>query len=196
MRYDDIINYWTYPNSDKHLPDKYLDKKPRSFLLVSLLRKHKVELHKSILELGCNVGRNLSFLYLSGYRNLGAVEIDIVTINRLRQAFPYLRNIPVWNCAIENFDYHRFESDVIFSMAVLQHIHPRVFEQVTRDILNNAKEFIVTIEDEDRVGNITWRRNYKNVFHIYPFRQVDVLQLGRRQGLPKTFVARVFRRMK
>jgi len=45
-----------------------------------------------ILEIGCNVGRNLNHLYENGFKQLTGIEISENAINALKRMYPlYIR---------------------------------------------------------------------------------------------------------
>jgi hypothetical protein len=80
----------------------------------------------SILEIGCNAGRNINHLWQSGYRNLQGMEISEHAVRRLRIEYPCLATIPVdIGPAEESIKKYPSKSiDVIFTMSVLEHLHP------------------------------------------------------------------------
>ncbi len=147
----------------------------------------------SIAELGCNVGRNLNQLRLSGYTNLWGVEINPRAVAEMRRAYPELArvariiNSPIED-AIRTFADRQF--DVVFSMAVLEHVHPSsnwVFSQIARVV----GKLLITIEDE---AGVSWRhvpRNYQSLFEPMGLRQVEVVNCSEVEGLGPDFNARV-----
>ena len=77
---EELHEYWEsrsdsedLPFDEGNLPENYLDPSERSEFLVDIMSKY-TEKSDAILELGCNVGRNLNFLYKNGYRNLHSIE--------------------------------------------------------------------------------------------------------------------------
>lgn len=44
--------------------------------------------HAAILDLGCNVGRHLDYLYRQGYRNLRGVDWSVTAIRDMAQRYP------------------------------------------------------------------------------------------------------------
>jgi 2-polyprenyl-3-methyl-5-hydroxy-6-metoxy-1,4-benzoquinol methylase len=147
-----------------------------------------------ILEIGCNVGRNLNALFLSGFRNLEGVEISESAVQLLNQSYPEMasrtriHNEPVEEI-ISKFGNGAF--DLVFTMAVLEHIHPDsawIFAEMAR--ITNA--FLVTVEDE---RGVSWRhfpRDYKKVFEPLRMRQIEAIDCREVDGLGSSFFARVF----
>lgn len=186
--------YWEKPQ-DGNAPHHYVEREQRSRFLLDLMAEH-VEKDAAILEIGCNVGRNLSFLQRDGYSNLTGIEISKNALEKLRENFPKLAesatliNKPVEE-AIREFDENNF--DVVFTMAVLEHIHEDsawIFEEIVRV----AGRYLIVIEDEQ---SYTWRhfpRNYRKVFEQHGARQIKEIDCGKTQesGMNAGFFARVF----
>lgn len=91
----------------------------------------------SILEIGCNIGRNLNHLWQTGYKNVGGMEISEHAVRRLRIEYPCLEMIPVDIGPAELSIQKRISSsvDVIFTMSVLEHLHPDcrfLFKEIAR----------------------------------------------------------------
>jgi SAM-dependent methyltransferase len=118
----------------------------RSETVINML-KPWITSEYSILEVGCNVGRNLNHLYMSGYEKLAGIEINHNAVQRLRRAYTQLKsaNVDV-GPAEEVLGHYRSSSfDVVFTMAVLEHIHPSsrtVFSQIARV----ARRYVLVIE--------------------------------------------------
>ena len=121
------------------------------------------------------MGRNLNYLFNAGYKKLGGVEISKEAIDLMKKTYPEMaEQIEIWNSPIEdvivNFKGNSF--DLIFTMAVLEHIHPDskfIFSEMVRI----TKKYLITIEDEK---GISWRhfpRNYKKIFEPLGMKQVE-----------------------
>jgi len=67
---DELYQYWKKPYDGYNLPQDYIGGNERSQFLVRLIRKY-VKTNAYILEIGCNVGRNLNYLFNAGYTKLG-----------------------------------------------------------------------------------------------------------------------------
>ena len=69
---DEILNYWRQPQDGHNLPTNYLNNPKahiRSQSLLKVLEKYASR-DARILEPGCNVGRNLNYLFKCGFTNL------------------------------------------------------------------------------------------------------------------------------
>lgn len=184
---DEIHDYWKDPSKlgNKNTPDKYVPGDERSWYLVTLLSM--ISPKERILELGCNVGRNLKVLYEHGLRNLTGVDISDIAISQTIAP----QGVTLVCASIENFlrSTHT-EYDVIFTMAVLEHIHPKS-EWIFREMVDRTR-FIITIEDE---RSSTWRhypRLYKSIFEPLGMKQVYEENCKHIPMLNPGFWARVF----
>jgi len=185
---EDQINYWVNPTPE-NLPYTYLEHNGRSDMLVDIV-KHKIALEtdRTILELGCNVGRNLSHLEMAGYTNLCGIDVNKKALDMVKS------NACLMHGPIEKVLPRILQPyGLVFTMAVLQHIPPEndaVFEHIAR----LGKYNLLTIEDERYSSNRHFPRNYKVVFEKLGLRQMR----GWRQlvGLNKTFVMRWFKEAK
>ena len=67
---EELHEYWKNPYDGINLPEDYLKvKDERTVFLTRLVEKY-VDHKASILEIGCNVGRNLNSLISSGFKHL------------------------------------------------------------------------------------------------------------------------------
>ena len=155
----------------------------RSQYLVELFHRF-VDKESSIFEIGCNVGRNLCYLYNAGYESLGGVEISETAHGIASSVFAgtdvYLLNSPIENTEIP-------EVDTIFTMAVLMHIHPdsqEIFEYIA-----SRTSRLILIEDEKSSGPRHHGRNYRKVFGEFGFKHV--FDDHRLPGLSHKYIARV-----
>lgn len=127
MKLDQIHNYWKNP-TENNLPERYINPKrgdTRTRMLYDLVTNHtEIDLTSSILELGCNVGRNLNFFFERGYDRLGGIEINEDAIRQMKDTYPNLHKIA--NVTISSLEMAlpmQPKSDLVFTMAMLEHIH-------------------------------------------------------------------------
>jgi SAM-dependent methyltransferase len=158
--------------------------------LVSLVKQY-VKPDASIVELGCNAGRNLYQLWQAGYQNLSGVEINSGALNLMKQKFPDM-NVKAYEGSIEDRIRALGEFDLVFTIAVLEHIHidsEWVFEEIAR----KAKRYLITIEGEEKIeSDLHFPRNYKSIFENLGMRQVYEMHLSDKVGVHARFRARVF----
>lgn len=196
---DELQNHWR--NSDKmhNHPSGYLQgsSSKRSEYLVSLVKQYvkpddaASSYSSSLLELGCNVGHNLNHLWNAGYHNLSGVEINPEALKLMKQNFPDMQVI-TYEGSIEDRIKELEQYDLIFTVAVLEHIHSDsewVFSEMARKI----KGYLITIEGEKKnESELHFPRNYKNIFEDLGMQQVYEEHLSQKDGLNTNFYARVF----
>lgn len=191
----ELHQYWSAPPDAGNKPESYLQKSEnaKSEFLVSLVQRY-VAPNASIMEIGCNAGRNLNFLFRAGFENLQAIEISERAIATFREAFPEvachvsIRNYPVEQ-AIPGYEDNSV--DLIFTMAVLEHIHNES-SGVFSDMVRVARRWIITIEDEMDVSDRHFPRNYRRVFEGLGMKQIEEMADMDQYGLPTGFITRVF----
>lgn len=188
--------YWKKPD-EVNAPSLYLSGRKRSAFLVQLLRKY-VPVDGSLLELGCNVGRNLNEAFEAGYRDLEGVEINEEAIEIMRQSYPEMAKVTTVHFGrIEDTLRAIMHKDCIFTMAVLVHIHPSS-DWVFAEIAKRAETLII-VEDEKAASWRHFARNYKELFEKLGMHQVeeivckDIPELITEKGI-QDYVARVFKR--
>jgi len=126
----------------------------------------QVKQSDSILELGSGPGANLHYLYDLGYINLLGIEINQMAIDEMKKAFPeFAKRCEIFVGSLEDLlpKFDTGSADIIFTMAVAQHIHP-ASNYLFREMVRVAKKYVCTIELE--VGNCSYifPRNYRRVF--------------------------------
>src|SRR5881392_2668528 len=141
-----IHDFWRNPDPT-NLPHLYLDGAIRSNFLVDIVKRH-VSPDNEILEIGCNVGRNLNWLLRAGFSRLTGVEINGTAVKLLRESFPRLAgtaciiNEPI-ETAIKQFPDGAFQC--VYTMAVLEHIHSES-EWIFADMARIAANVLIIIE--------------------------------------------------
>ncbi len=188
----ELHNYWLHPDADNE-PEGYLQPEERSEFLFEIVRAY-AEPDASVLEIGCNVGRNLAFLQDNGYSRLAGIEINPSALEILARRFPELKAAArIENAAVEIALPRLADSeyDLIFTMAVLEHLHPDsewVFGEIAR-----VGRTLLTIEDESSIHWRAFPRDYRRIFERLGMTQVEERSCAGVPGLGEPFVARVFR---
>jgi SAM-dependent methyltransferase len=150
----------------------------------------------SILEIGCNVGRNLAHFHDAGYRKLTGIEINGEALDVLRATYPEMAaSATLVNAPVEDAIRGLADGsiDIVFTMAVLEHLHPES-EWVFDEVVRVAGSTIVTVEDEHGVSRHHTPRDYRAVFEGRGLRQVAHESLGADAGFGTPFEARAFQR--
>ena len=154
---NEIHEYWKNPWDGFNLPHTYLDAKEQSRFLAEIIKRYTDDSAK-MLEIGCNVGRNLNYLFDDGYKKLSGIEISEEAVRVLKKSFPEMaRSIEIHNSPVERiitkFEDNKF--DIVFTMAVLEHIHSDS-EWIFPEIVRITKNFLITIEDENCIRMATF----------------------------------------
>jgi 2-polyprenyl-3-methyl-5-hydroxy-6-metoxy-1,4-benzoquinol methylase len=194
----EVHGYWRRPPDAGNFPTAYLEGSARSQWLVELARKHLGgDAHDAkVLEIGCNIGRNLEHFHRAGFRNLSAIEINEDAVKLLREHFPEMgRTAQIHVSPVEEIikTFGDNEFDLVYSMAVLEHVHTES-EWVFAEIARVAKRFVITIEDERDFSDRHFPRNYGKIFTALGLTQVESTECTELEGLGRGFFARVFRK--
>ena len=141
-----LHSFWQTPMPDGNIPKQYIapEVMERSQALLEMISNHSKDAR--ILEVGCNAGRNVAYLFNAGYKNIEAIEISPHAVDLLRETFPELEHVPIHLGAAEDalLQFPEGHFDLVFTMAVLEHIHPdsvEVFDNIAR-----VAKTILTIE--------------------------------------------------
>jgi SAM-dependent methyltransferase len=191
---DSLYSYWKDPKDIFNSPEGYLQGHERSEFLVNLVKPYLKDTNASILELGCNVGRNLQHLLDAGFSNLSGVEVNGNALMLMKEKFPKLASqAKIYHSTIEDWFIKNSSAkfDLIFVMAVLEHIHSDS-EWIFPEVSKMSEHLIVTIEDEETVTPRHFPRNYRYIFENYGMRHIKEINCVDIPGLNKNFYARVF----
>lgn len=176
-----VQTYWATRGArragDENHPLAYRKNLGWSLLLTEWLADARLPQAAPILELGCNIGRNLALLRRRGFTSLAAIEINGHALEAMRRLHPEtaerarLIHAPLEQ-ALPNLADGEFE--LVYSMAVLEHVHTDsdfIFEHIARV----TRRFVLTVEDEFGNGPRHFRRNYERVFTPLGMRQTRSL---------------------
>ena len=192
----ELHQYWMNPRDGSNLPSNYLQPaggERRSSFLCELIDSYTINKDNTILEIGCNVGRNLNYLFNAGYKKLSGVEISQDAIDMMKQVYPEMFNKSNICCSsiediIKNFEDNTFT--VVFTMAALQHIHPTA-KFIFYEMVRITSKYIITIGDEKEISWRHYPRNYKKIFESLGMKQIYQINC-KTEGLNSNFWARVF----
>lgn len=170
---EEFHRYFSSDSYDIH--EKYTERgmDETSQFIEQQLRLNGIGFEDNILEIGCNMGRHLNYLFESGYRNLVGVELNKHALDTLSESYPDLfESGKFYQSSIESYstaiDDNKF--DATFSITVFQHIsedNAWVFREIARITSN----LLITIElEEPTVDNWVYEyRNYGDIFQQYGF---------------------------
>jgi SAM-dependent methyltransferase len=111
----------------------------------------------SLLEVGCNSGRNLAF----AKQILGSLRLKGIDINARAIEYAKKRNPDILYevCDANNWSEPPKSWDAILTMSVIDHIPDEVIKDLARNMVNTATKNIVCVELWD--GGEGWRGPYK-----------------------------------
>ena len=143
--------YWESRTlSTNHSPMQYLVPNSRTEVLFADLLPY-LDNKTSLIEVGCNAGVNLKYLFDRGYRNLAGLEINRYAVeNVLQKEYPALYEkctFFIGNAYKEIRKIPDASFDVVFSNGVLMHISPAE-RSLFRDMVRISKKYIVVITGE------------------------------------------------
>jgi len=144
--------YWrSRKTGQAHGPENYTREDNSTRVLFEDILK-AVGPDASFLEVGCNAGRNLDYLHAKGFRDLAGIEINAASVHEtLKKAFPELYatgKFFVGNAADEIKKIPDSRYDVVFSIAVLEHIAPRD-QSLFLDMVRVSKKYVAVITGEN-----------------------------------------------
>tara|TARA_B100001173_G_C15992171_1_gene549459 strand:- start:534 stop:1235 length:702 start_codon:yes stop_codon:yes gene_type:complete len=187
----EVIEYWKNPNDGNNSPLIYTGEgyitsdrdNLRTDNLIKIIKSFGFE-NPSILEVGCNVGRNLNGLRKSGFKNLNAIEINSNAIDIMKKKFPETYEVSKITIGSAKDVLKKFqdnEFDIVFTMAVLQHIPDENIKIVTKQISRIANKNLISSEAETYSSWRHFPRSYKKIY-----KNLNLKYLYRKNG------ARVF----
>lgn len=151
----------------------------------------------SILEIGCNIGRNLNGLLEAGFTDLTGLDINPNTEFFRQLHFPELQEKGKFIYqSLESFIESKPEPfSLVYTMAVLEHIHPdSEWALLALSELIKPRGFLVIIEDElNKDGfDFVFPRKYKEAFPGLS----QILEEDSRHvpGLKEGYMTRIFRK--
>ncbi len=171
----DILEYWRKPDDEFNRPELYAsdDALERSAYLARLIQTHCPSV-RSALEVGCNIGRNLNYLHSQLGLEVAALEISAHALELLKATYPGIANIALYDgdAAVRIAEIGNDRYDLVYSMAVLMHMHPDSPASLWEDIARVANTHVITIENESMGSDRNWVRNYEAVFTALGLKQI------------------------
>lgn len=191
-----VYQYWRETWSSSNPPQARLEEKEqRSQFLVKIVERYATPSAK-ILEIGCDVGRSLNYLFLAGFENLAGIEISEEAVQFLKQSYPEMaRNTKFYNMPVEEIikRIKEHEFDIVFTMATFGHIHTDS-DWIFPEVVRITKDILITIEEEHTRYWWHFPRNYREVFEPLGMRQIEGINCSEVEGLSR-FITRVFKKI-
>ena len=165
-----LREFWTQAEPQGNVPADYVNPIGRSRALLTLVSDLPKDAR--ILEVGCNVGRNLAYLHDNGYTSVEGVEISPHAVELLRKTYPQLAECQVHLGPAGDVlpSLADDEFDLVFTMAVIEHIHPDE-ASVFDDMVRVGKQ-VLAIEPKNR---LTHRQFPHDVVELFTSRGMEAV---------------------
>lgn len=162
---NDILQYWKKPDDEFNKTEDYIKPVGRSKYLASIIGNHCGHI-ASAIEIGCNIGRNIHYLKTEMGLCVAGIEINEGAVQMQKEAYPELSGakILVGDTKEMITELPDKAYDIVYSMAVLMHLHPTTSDSFWKEILRVAGKYILTIEMETHASERNWGRNYGQIF--------------------------------
>lgn len=179
----EIINRWSTTKPQVYLDD---DAERRAFIAERIIKY--VPIDATILEIGCNAGSNLAALQRRGFTKLYGIDINnhAIAAAKKRVSFTAFRGD-----LSEIFETMEAAGpyDVVFTVAVLMHLHPDD-EPIIKRIPELVKKYLIVCEWEQPGNNYIFQRNYKELFQLPQIHEESITNIKYING----YQLRIFRR--
>ncbi len=173
-----LHEFWRQNAPPGNVPADYVRAVGRSKALLELLAD--LPTGARVLEVGCNVGRNLAHLHQAGYVVEG-IEINSSAVALLRHTYPQLADVTVHVGPAEDLLQQVPDNsfDLVFTMAVIEHIHPD--SSVVFDRMAGIAPQVLAIEPPGSVTHRQYPHHIPTIFGERGMRlmsQTPMSQLG------------------
>jgi SAM-dependent methyltransferase len=190
---ESLREFWTQPAPEGNVPADYIAPTARSELLSELIAD--LPLDARVVEVGCNVGRNLAWLHDHGRTRLAGVEINPHAVALLRETYPQLSDVPIHLGPAEDVlpTLPDDSAELVFTMAVLEHVHPD--STVVFDRIAAIAPRVLAIEPRGTASHRQFAHDIVDVFTSRGMRLVREASLTDRTGTDlESYVAWTFAR--
>lgn len=139
---------------------------------------------KNILEVGCNIGLNISALqYL--VKDIYAIEPNTEAYNIIKSN-SQIKMKEIQNSSADNINYKDYFFDLVFTCTVLIHLDDDALEKALNEIHRVSKKYILLIEyfspkremiTYQNEKNLLFKRDYGEIF-LNNFKNVKLIDYG------------------
>jgi SAM-dependent methyltransferase len=190
---EECRTYWTSrAEGETNAPSQYATRERSITDFQASFWSPEVSPANSILELGPNAGANLQRLFELGYHDLAGIEINSSAVKAMHEYFPQLASVAkITVGALEDVlpQLPSKSVDVIFSLGVLFHVHPKS-RSIFKELVRIARNHLCVVENEFAAGLYVFPRNYARVFGALGCRELRSTfitpGLGPKKGLGTT----------
>lgn len=144
-----------------------------------------------ILEVGCNIGVQLLYLYKMGFKNLYGIEVnpEVIEIGK-----SITKNINFIQGSALDIPFKDNYFDLVFTSGVLIHISPKNIERVLREIHRCSGKYILGLEyfaekyteiPYHGQRNLLWKTNFPKLY-LNSFKDLKLIKERKFQYLDST----------
>lgn len=154
------LNFWKDEYKEEYM------KKNASFDTVKGIEAWKKMLRKSeniksIIECGCNIGRNIDFLQqIDSNFDISAIDVNETAINFVKNQYN-ISDTFVGRIEDSNFDKNYF--DLVFTMGVLIHVDPEELYANAEKIVGMSKKYVLVGEYFNRTPTMITYQGKENL---------------------------------
>lgn len=153
----DFSQYWACLTLDdaRNSPKQYMRRTKLSSEIYNIFVTQKLPKNSKILEIGCNVGRNLEFLRQHGYKRLYGIDVSQTAINYSAEVYPELVKVADLRVGKAEDILALFGKETfgqVYTSAVLLHIDTAARNIILDWVAKHARRFLgVELEDGQRI---------------------------------------------
>lgn len=151
-------------------PDKFLNMDEHSILLMNEVIRRTDNTNEKILDLGCNMGRHLNFLYKKNFNNLIGVDISKNAYENFEKYFPDTKKNTSYHVkTFEEFLIHAGDNeyDIIYSHGATVEEVPATFPLIKNLTRVTKKYIILLISEKGHSAQRFWEVEFKrNGFYL------------------------------
>ena len=157
----------------------------------------KLDRSASILEVGANIGTQLTLLQKTGFINLFGIELQKYAV---RIALQSVKNINIFQGSAFDIPFADQSFDLVYTSGVLIHLHPKDIIHALKEIYRCTKKYIwgfehysEKYEDVNYRGhdNLLWNADYANIY-LQTFPDLVLIEEKRYKYLQSDNVDSVF----
>ena len=179
----DPSDWWANDGGREYTARNRVDWRKRVVFMRELI--HSLRDVRSVYEVGCNAGWNLSAL-VDCYATLAGCDINHVAVGQAKAAGLDVTCGTAIQCLPKNPTY-----DLVFTSGVLIHIPPVALESVMRAIIQASTQYVIAIEYADDIereiryrnqDGLLWARPYGKLYEKLGLKIKDVRFAGEDDG--------------
>lgn len=136
-----LEHLWAGEFGDRYIERNQGENEQRDVFWTAFLAEHPI---RDVLEVGCNIGLNLSPIARSiGGRGVTGIDVNANALLEMRKRVPHARALVA---SARDLPFADRTFDLVFTAGVLIHQSPAILEQVLREVVRCSRKHILCIE--------------------------------------------------